>query len=337
MTAAPRVLLFLAALLLGSQANSQEARLLDDFSDASRWRAQASDGVTASGRPFEGGLRLDYDFSRGSGYAFLRRELPLELPENFELRFRIRGQGRPNALELKLVDASGENVWWHRRAEYVAPGEWTIIRVRRRQIEFAWGPTQDRTLRRAAAIEFVVAAGSGGGEGWFAVDDLTITALEVPPATPPPMVAMASEGEGAAGALDGDRSTAWTAPAGAALTLDLGYRREFGGLVLRWKEGAHASLYEVALSNDGRNWSSVRTVHGGNDATDWLRMEESEARYVRLRPLRGAEAWDVHTSAGESIALAEVEIRPLAFGASANDATRTPSRISRLTRSAASG
>ena len=56
---------------------------------------------------------------------------------------------------------------------------------------------------------------------------------------------------------------------------------------------------------------------GGNGGADWLRMEESEARYVRLRPLRGATQGDVPGTPG-SVALAEVEVRPLDFGASAN-------------------
>src|SRR5688572_7609786 len=218
-----RLALLLCAL--AGAAGAQPARMLDDFSTPAAWRAAASDGVTGTAVPFEGGLRLDYDFTRGSGYAFLRRELPLELPANFELRFRLRGLGPANALEIKLTDASGENVWWHRRADYVAPGEWQTIRIRRRQIEFAWGPTQDRTLRRTAAIEFVVAAGSGGGRGWIAVDDLEIVPLPEPPALPPPVMARSDPGEGAA-AVDGVRATYWTAPPGAAADLDLGYVRE---------------------------------------------------------------------------------------------------------------
>jgi hypothetical protein len=304
---------FLISLFaLATPALAQEPRLLDDFAAPAAWRAQASDGVTGTMRPYEGGLRLDYDFSRGSGYAFLRRALPLELPANFELRFRLRGQGPANALEIKLTDASGENVWWHRRADYVPPGEWQTIRIRRRQIDFAWGPTADRTLRRAGAIEFVVAAGSGGGRGWIAVDDLEIVPLPEPPAVPPAIVASADAGEGAALAVDGDRSTAWTAAAGAALILDLGYQREFGGLVLRWvtRPFLPAIAYEIGLSDDGRSWRPALAVRDGDGMSDWLQMPDSEARYVRIRTIRTLE--------DSGAALAEVEVRPLAFGASAN-------------------
>jgi F5/8 type C domain len=306
------LLSLLLQLALAGPAAAQDARLLDDFSAPSRWRSGASDGVTASAAPFEGGLRLDYDFSRGSGYAFLHRDLPLELPANFELRFRLRGAGAANALEVKLIDASGSNVWWHRRADYVPPGGWTTLRIRRRQIDFAWGPTQDRGLHRAAAIELVVAAGSGGGRGWIVVDDLQIVPLPVPPVLPPPIVATADGGEGAALAVDGDRATAWTvAAAGAALRLDLGYRREFGGLVLRWvrRPFLPATAYEISLSDDGRTWRQALTIRDGDGMSDWLQMPDSEAHYIRIRINRVLE---------DSAALAEVEVRPLAFGANAN-------------------
>lgn len=303
--------LLILLLVLATPAFAHEPHLLDDFATPAAWRAQASDGVTGTMRPYEGGLRLDYDFSRGSGYAFLRRALQLELPANFELRFRLRGQGPANALEIKLTDASGENVWWHRRADYVPPGAWTTIRIRRRQIDFAWGPTTDRTLRRTAAIEFVVAAGSGGGRGWIAVDDLEIVPLPEPPAVPPAIVAAADGGEGAALAVDGNRATAWTATIGASLTLDLGYRREFGGLVLRWvrRPFLPATAYEISLSDDGRAWRRALAIRDGDGMEDWLQMPDSEARYVRILTQRPRE---------ERVALAEVEVRPLAFGAGAN-------------------
>jgi len=273
--------------VLGGSAAAQDARLLDDFGEASRWRAQASDGVGASSRPFEGGLRLDYDFTKGSGYAFLRRELPLELPENFELRFRLRGGGGANALEIKLVDASGDNVWWHRKPDYVAPGEWTTIRIKRRQIEFAWGPAKDKTLRRAAAIEFVVAAGSGGGKGWIAVDDLTIAPLPLPPIVPPAPIVSGGIGK--------------------PLLLDLGYVREFGGLRLAWTGGAHAPDYSVQFSDDRKNWRVVREVRGSDGGIDWIKLEESEARFVRIVP-----------AAGRRFRLEKADVQPLAFGASDN-------------------
>ena len=63
----------------------------------------------------------------------------------------------------------------------------------------------------------MVAAGSGGGRGWIAVDDLQIAPLPEPPAVPPPIRAA---GAGAR-AVDGNLEAAWQARPGQALILDL--------------------------------------------------------------------------------------------------------------------
>lgn len=313
-----------AALLLLAFAVAAGAapadRLLDDFDNPATWTASSSDNVggTKTVVPGEGGraLRLDYDFTRSSGYAFLRRQLPLELPENFELRFKLRGSGPPNALEIKLVDASGDNVWWHRKPDYVPPGEWTTIRIKRRQIDFAWGPTEDKTLRRAAALEFVVAAGAGGGKGWIAVDELVLRPLPPDPAVPPPLVARGAGGS----AVDGDRATKWHGKSGEPLQLDLGYVRDFGGLTLHWAPREFASDYRVELSEDGSRWRTAREVRGGNGGSDWIRLEESEARFIRLTPTRGP---------APAFALAEAQVQPIAFGASDNAFVSAVAKASR--------
>lgn len=297
------MLLLLVATALGASA-PPAPHLLDDFEAPHGWAASASDGVMGTITKVAGAqgsaIRLDYDFTRGSGYAVLRRELPLDLSGNFALRFKLRGQGLANALEVKLVDASGDNVWWHRYPDLVPTSRWTDFTIKRRHVKFAWGPTGDKTLGRVAAIEFVVAAGKGGGKGWIAVDDLTLERLAEPPAVPPPVTA---RGAGM-NAVDGNPATSWSG-CGEPLDLDLGFAREFGGLVLRWGSQSPPD-YQVALSSDGRNWRTAHEIRGSDGAVDWLRMAESEARYVRVRPLAGCGN------------LVEVEVMPLEFGESAN-------------------
>ena len=47
--------------------------------------------------------------------------MDLELPANYAFRFRLRGEAPANHLEFKLVDASGENVWWKVRRDVAWP------------------------------------------------------------------------------------------------------------------------------------------------------------------------------------------------------------------------
>ncbi|HET7501155.1 MAG TPA: hypothetical protein VFK02_09135, partial [Kofleriaceae bacterium] len=163
------------------------ARMLDAFEDLAAWRATGSEGVTAAihGVPGVRGaaMRLAFDLAGTSGYAVARRALPLDLPPDFELTLELRGEAPVNNLELKLIDDTGDNVWWYRRADLAFPAAWRHVTVRRRQITFAWGPIADHTLRHIAAIELVVSAGKGGGKGTLEIDELALRAL--PPVTGP--------------------------------------------------------------------------------------------------------------------------------------------------------
>ncbi|MCU6499403.1 discoidin domain-containing protein [Rugamonas sp. A1-17] len=291
------------------------AVVLDDFSNIALWQAQASDGVQSRASAADGGLRLDFDFAGRGGYAFARRSLPLDLPENYEISFYIRADAPVNHFEFKLTDASGDNVWWFQQQNYAFPKQWQLVRVKKRQILFAWGPAKDRTLTHADRIEFVVSAGSGGGSGSVYIRQLAIRELPPAPKAWPQATAQASSAAaqgGAALALDGNPATAWISAAGKRqqLVIDLGAEREFGGLVLHWQGRRYARRYDIELSSDGSNWHTVRRVIDGNGGDDPLRLAESEARYIRLA---------LHDGPAAGYALAEVELKDLAYGATPND------------------
>jgi hypothetical protein len=293
-------------------------RALDDFEQSALWEADASDGVKAVREAVAGttgaALGLRFDFQGHGGYASARRALPLTLPENYELSFDLRGDAPINDFQVKLADASGENVWWFRRSDFSFPKDWQRITIKKRQIEFAWGPTKDRELRQSATLELAVTAGREGGSGRFAIDGLRMRALPppVPPPAPVPSASSSLPGAEPARALDGRPETAWrSAPDDAApvFALDLGKQREFGGLSLRWQPQAAASDYDVELSRDGAHWQLARQVRGGDGGRDALMLTESEARFVRLKLLAGP---------GDGYALCELAVEELAFGASIN-------------------
>ena len=244
-------------------------RVLDDFSDPNAWQVSASDEVRAGAvRGPRGGLCLRYDFGRVSGYAVLRRTLALELPPHYALLLRLHGRGAPNALQLKLVDASGDNVWWHHRPGYTPPRARTELVIRQRQIEFAWGPSSDRTLRRAAAIELVVASGQGG-RGELCFERLALRTL-APPAPPPAPVAR------------------WHTGAAPSWQVDFGVARELNGVLLRWPQGTRLAPFALQVSDDARRWRTLRTV--GADARTLLPLwlPDTETRHLRLLFRRGA-------------------------------------------------
>ncbi|MEH6413984.1 discoidin domain-containing protein [Pseudomonas sp. CGJS7] len=325
MKVAARLALALSALAFSVEAapaltSPASPRTLDDFESASPWKVVVSDQVTASLRKTEGAqgaaLCLDYDFNGVSGYAGLQRELPLEYPDNYQFAFQLRGDSPANDLQFKLVDASGDNVWWVNKPKYDFPKQWTPVVYKQRHISRAWGPAPDPALRRSAKLEFTV-YNSAGGKGSVCFDSLSLQPLPVDPGGPYTANASANTalpGGAAERAVDGNPDTAWRARLDPAkppqLTVDLGRSRELGGVVLRWAGKHYASAYRLALSDDGRQWRDAVALGDGDGGADYLALPESQARYLRLTAQIGPSA---------DIALSEFEVKPLAFAATPND------------------
>jgi hypothetical protein len=320
---------------LWAAAARAETVVVDDFEDPAAWTALPADGVWLRIAGDEGlvgrALRLDFDFHGGGGYAVARRVVDLPLPEHYRFRLTLRGETAPQNFEFKLVDSTGANVWWSNRRGFTFPERWDSTAIRERQIEFAWGPAGGGKIRRVAALEIAVTAGSGGsGTVWL--DRLTLEELPPPRQTPLPPVASASStthrqgprAEVHAGtthgwragppafAADGDSATAWesgTQDRWPSLTLDLGEERELGGLVIRWASPARKPrVSKVEISLDGRSWRTAWEISGGR-LEDFVYLPECAARFLRLAGEFGRR------EAPRSIAVREVEIEPLAWSA----------------------
>jgi hypothetical protein len=247
----------------------ERVRVLDDFTDPAAWKVAATDDVKAALRSAEGphgrALCLDFDFGTVTGYVTAQRALPIDYPARYEFGLGVRGDALPNAFQFKLVGASGDNVWWVNKPEYRFPRDWQTLRLRQRQIEFAWGPATDRALRRTETVEFVIASSSGAGKGTACFDRLTLREL---PAIAPPIPAPVMRAD--------------------ALGVDFGVAREFGALALRWRVGAAPSRYAIELSDDGAQWRRVREVERARGAVQAHWLPESEARFVRVVLAPGA-------------------------------------------------
>lgn len=215
------------------------------------WRAVPAEGVEmkVTQSAVSEAIRVDFDFHGRGGYAITRIDRPMELPDNFELAFRMKADAPRNTLEVKFVQ--GENVWWTTRRELDFPKEWRRFSIKKRQLEFAWGPIGPSPLPKTIdAIEIVVTAGTGG-KGTIWLDDVELAPLETADGPPPPYVVPRS---------------------GVA---DLGARYEIGGVVV---EGAT----ELATSIDGQQWES----HAIGNAK-WIPLPDTDARYIRVdKPVR---------------------------------------------------
>ncbi len=301
----------------GASGAAETPAEVDRFDNLAGWSAHPADGVEmkirADGGRTGGAMRIDFDFQKGGGYAVVHKAFDLDLPENYAFSFMVRGDAPSNHIEFKLIDSSGENVWWSVRRDVAFKSTGEIFRIKKRQIQFAWGPKGGGEITHVAAIEFAITAGSGG-KGTVWIDDLALQSLPVASATPPPPTATASSflaGHEPWLALDGDPTLSWEPrpdDPSPSLLVDLGQVREIGGLTIEWAPGLGAGDYIVEGSTDGNEWTLLRTVRGGNGGKDPVYLPETETRWLRCSMPRGA--------GGAGPAVRDLTIQPLAWSAS---------------------
>ena len=243
--------------------------------DKKPWVAAAADGVIARQTTGENGARLDYDFQSG-GYAVITHDAPFKPTANFEVRFKLRGQGDLNDIQFKFTDAKNENVWWAQKPSFKPTIDGTIITIRPRHISFAWGPTQDKNFRESARFELVVSKTLKGAKtGWLDISDISWVALPDIPKTPPKMRANHPE------IIDDQIKTIWAAQADDIAVIDLGMVRDFGGLRLDWVGPAPQS-YQISLAHDAKQFDPSQSISHSDGGVDIVPLGDVSARYIRI-------------------------------------------------------
>lgn len=312
----------IAAIAPPVQAGNKDAppaaaQNLDTFDDPSAWQIITADGVALKVTPEPNGrngkaIRLDYDFTRGSGYAIIRRPFDLALAPNYRFNYAIKGTGPSNTVEFKLIDPSGDNVWWVNQRDYHFPQDWTNVTLPKRKIGFAWGPSGGKPLEKLGFIEIVVTS-FNGGKGTVWLDDLTYEPLpEVTPSTVTPRIVVSS-GKPPTPAADGALSwrSAETDPT-PTITIDFGQARDLGGMVIGWGNDAPAPPdYDILASIDGERFTTAASVRGTNGGRDYVVTSDLTARSVRIQA--------VNTPGGKSIELASIAFKPPEFADSPNE------------------
>jgi hypothetical protein len=294
--------------------DTEAGDMLDDFRDLSGWSAVASGQAQLTITPADGphgpAMRLDFDFHGGGGFVVARKLFARAMPPSWAIGFQVRGAAPANKLELKLADPSGRNVWWFHRDAFEFPADWQPLRIRSREVEFAWGPAGGGAMRELGAIEIAIAAGPGGkGSIWLA--DLRFEDLE--PKSPPAVQASSAlPGHAPASVLDGSSRTSWrsdAAPGPQWLLLDFHTEREYGGLVIDWQPRGGARAFEVRTSADGRDWHTAWTAQQTEGDRSYVSLPGGASRFLRLDLLE--------SQGGGGFGIVGLGLRP-------NDFSRTP-------------
>ena len=246
----------------------------------------ALSSASAGGRP---ALRLDFDFRGGAGFVVARYPAQQQVSEDYTIGFRLRGVGRANNLEIKLIDSSGQNVWRHVEANLPPPSRWKRFRIDSNEFEFAWGPASGDVPKDVGAVELAIVAGEGGA-GTLWITDLRIENHDAP-------TGAHARASSAVPGFDADQAlgeSGWTPQPDDArpwIAVDFTATRRLGGLIIDWRDGAPASGFRVRASARGRRWRTVHATPRAGGARSYVYLPNLKTRFLRLElnaPFAGA-------------------------------------------------
>jgi hypothetical protein len=296
-----------------------EDLMLDAFEELQGWSIHTSPGVRvelAHDAGYSGlGMRIDFDFQGDGGYFIVHKAFPLKLPENYAFSFMLRGEAPVNNLEFKLIDPSSKNVWWYTQRDYAFPKEWQHITVKKKHLQFAWGPAGGGFPTQLGALELAISAGTGG-KGSIWIDDLQFEKREpvgLYGLRPTVSASTSTAGHEPEKVLDLEPVTGWhSGSLGESqwLLVDFLRNREYGGLVIDWQREDYATAYQVQTSDDGINWKTAYTVALGNGGRDYIYMPDAESRYLRLELQK--------SSRGQGYGILAINLKPYEFSSSIN-------------------
>lgn len=258
--------------------------LTEDFRDSLSWKINASDGVfiTKSFVQIEGEntVKLGYNFSKGSGYGGIQKQFDVDLPDNYEISFYLKAKSPRNTLEFKLIDSTGNNVWWVNKKNFEFPAEWSKISIKKRNISFAWGPAGGGMPKHIAKIEIIVTA-STGGKGEVYLRNLTLS--KIPEAdtniTNPNIAASQNSFLTYSGKLD---ELKWESGSNASLIFGFNNVKDISGILLNWDKSCYPDYFSISTSNDSMNWQSIDSKYRGKPGTSVVQFKDNEAKYYKV-------------------------------------------------------
>lgn len=256
----------------------------DLCADLSAWQAvtvgQAQLALSSSSRGRTSALRMDFDFKGSGGFVVARRVLKRAMHEDYVVRFRLRGHAAVNDLEIKSVDAAGQNVWRNVMRGLQLSARWKNVRIESREMEFAWGPAGGGVLAELGAIELAIVAREGGaGTMWVSgliIEDRPASAIVEASAS------SALPGFDARQAVAGAGWTPSPEDVKPWIVLEFSETRTLGGLIVDWRDSAPASGFRVRGSLRGRRWKTLYRARRAGGMRSYVYLPNTKTRFLRL-------------------------------------------------------
>jgi hypothetical protein len=157
------------------------SRVVEDFSDMSGWQTvKASDKVKMRLLRLDGehnnALRIEYDFTADTNpYCWLSMDKPstIDILQAGRVSFWLRGEGNPNNLEIKIIDADGGNFVRFCQDRTRTSG-WRKITMDTGEFAWGWGGT-NKTPEGPFRLSLAISKSfhtQRGGKGWIEIADL---------------------------------------------------------------------------------------------------------------------------------------------------------------------
>ena len=253
-----------------------------DSADPSAWQPTVSGTaklkLTAATAGSTAVLQMDYEFQAGGGFVVARRILRRSMPQQYAVRYRIRGRGVAN-LEVKLIDPTGQNVWRHVSKNLRLPPRWKRVTVASEEFEFAWGP-KGGGLSQLGFLEFaIVASEAGKGTLWISdviIDDCSAKSAPAAHASSDLAGFEASQAlKGTGWQPRGDDASPW-------IVIDMIEPRKLGGVIIDWLERAPTRGFRVRGSNSGIRWKTLHAAARAGGKRSYVYLPGFKKRFLRL-------------------------------------------------------
>lgn len=312
---------FMLVFISGYSLILGQSKTLEDFESADGWSIIKSDGAVASISVEKGvdgnSIALHYEFIKGTGYCGIQKKIVQRLPANYHFQYMLRGESTDNNLEVKFLDSSRNNVWWHIKRNYSFPKEWKQISTKKRNIEFAWGPADNKNLQDVAYMEFTISS-ANGGKGTIYFDNLMFEELAVSSVSYTKSKAIQFFGSNKRtlipALLDNNPLTTWRSRKGAKedfIIIDLGMKREIGGFIINWGKHKPKRLLVFLTSKLLDYPPPVKDVAASINSANFISLPEAEARFIKL----------VFTGIDPRVPveIKDIELKDASFSATPND------------------
>lgn len=255
------------------------------------WKVVKAEGVDISIEKIKGrsgnAFKLNYNFTRGSGYGGVQKRILLKFKGNYRFSFYIRADSPNNNLEFKLLDSTANNVWWSNNRNFEFPSEWKKFIINKRDIQFAWGPAKDRQLQKIEYLEFTIAS-YNGGKGSVSIDGLEFEELPDQDPSIKPSYSSLENNRNIKNAFDGNSLTTWKSLTDKPQEIIINFHdlKEYGGIIIDWEKYNNAEKFEILSSDNMLKWEKLYTVERGNPERNYIYIKNGESVYLKIKLIK---------------------------------------------------